>query len=106
MNDLSGLRFLPEPCSGPCFFRTKMNVSKPADTYLDTRGLHMGMAWLEQQPLGRFWSIGPQYALYMPGPWLKPGGNTITFFDLTGDPSDQIKTSKEPIFGATTSTRD
>ena len=106
MSDLSGLRFLPEPCSGPCFFRTQMNVSKPADTYLDTRGLHKGMVWLEQQPVGRFWSVGPQYALYTPGPWLKQGSNTITFFDLIGDSSDQIKTSTEPIFGATTSARD
>ena len=106
MSDLSGLRFLPEPCNGPCFFRTEMNVSKPADTYLNTRGLHKGMVWLEQQPLGRFWSVGPQFALYTPGSWLKQGSNTITFFDLTGDSSDQIKTSTEPIFGATTSTRD
>jgi beta-galactosidase len=106
MDDLSHLRFLPEPCSGPCFFRTQMTVRKPADTYLDTRGLHKGMVWVGQQPLGRFWSVGPQYALYTPGPWLEPGIDTITFFDLLGDPSDRLRTSTEPIFGATTSTRD
>ena len=83
-----------------------MNVSKPAGTYLDTRALHKGTVWLEQQPLGRFWSIGPQYALYPPGSSLKQGRNDVTFFDLDGDSSDQIKTSKEPIFGASTSTRE
>ena len=106
MSDLSELRFLPEPCIGPCFFRTEMNVSKPADTYLDTRGLHKGVIWLEQQPLGRFWSVGPQYALYTPGPWLKQGLNSVTFFDLMGDSSDHINTLTEPIFDATISTRD
>ena len=45
-----------------------MIVNKPADTYLDTRELHKGMVWVGRQPLGRFWSIGPQYALYISGP--------------------------------------
>ena len=105
MDDLSKLRFLPEPCSGPCFFRARMNVSRPADTYLDTRGLHKGMLWIGDRALGRFWSIGPQFALYTPGPWLKPGANSVTFFDLQGDASDQVKSVKEPIFGDTVSTR-
>ena len=103
MDDLSHLRFLPEPCSGPCFFQAQMTVKEPADTYLDTRGLHKGMAWIGRQPLGRFWSIGPQYALYTPGPWLQPGSDTITFFDLTADPSDHLVTTTEPLFGTTSS---
>ena len=106
MNDLSMVRFLPERCEGPCFFRAQMQVKKPADTYIDTRGLHKGMMWLGMQPLGRFWSIGPQFGLYTPAPWLRMGSNTITFFDLMGDASEHLKTATEPIFGATTSTRD
>jgi len=39
-----------------------------SDTYLDTRGVHKGEVWLNKQPLGRFWSIGPQYTLFTPGP--------------------------------------
>jgi len=106
MDDLAHLRFLPEPCSGPCFFQTQMTVAHPADTYLDTRGLHKGMLWIGQQPLGRFWSVGPQFALFTPGPWLRTGSNPVTFFDLLGDASDNLKTSREPIFGAISSTRD
>jgi beta-galactosidase len=106
MDDLSRLRFVSESCSGPCYFQTQMSVDKPADTYLDTRGLHKGMVWIGQQPLGRFWSIGPQYTLFTPGPWLQPGSNTVTFFDLVGDSSDHLKSITEPIFGATISTRD
>ena len=83
-----------------------MTVKRPADTYLDTRTLHKGMLWLEDRPLGRFWSIGPQFSLYTPGPWLHKGADTITFFDLQGDSSDALTTNTEPIFGAVTSTRD
>jgi beta-galactosidase len=102
MDNLSQFRFLPEPCTGPCFFKAKMSVGKPADTYLDTRFLHKGTVWINEKPLGRFWSIGPQYALYTPGPWLRNGMNVIIFFDLIGDGGDQLKTSREPIFGTAT----
>lgn len=105
MNDLARLRFTSEACVGPCFYRTSMNVNRPADTYLDTHALHKGMVWLGNRPLGRFWSIGPQFALYTPGAWLQKGANAITFFDLQGDSSDALKTTAQPIFGATISTR-
>lgn len=29
------------------------------------------------QNLGRHWSVGPQNALYLPGPWLKSGDNQV-----------------------------
>jgi beta-galactosidase len=106
MDDPSRIRFLSEPCAGPCFFQAQMTVTKQADTYLDTRGLHKGMVWIGPKPLGRFWSIGPQYSLYTPGPWLQPGNNTITFFDLAGDSADRLTTTPEPIFGPTAFTRD
>jgi beta-galactosidase len=106
MDDFSHIRFLPESCSGPCFFQTQMTVSKPTDTYFNTHGLHKGMVWIGKKPLGRFWSIGPQYALYMPGPWLRSGKNTITFFDLEGDSTEHLTTTPEPIFDSAKSAHD
>jgi beta-galactosidase len=83
-----------------------MSVPASADTYLDTRGVHKGVAWINRQPLGRFWSIGPQFALYTPGPWLNKGRNDIVFFDLMGTSEDVLKSVANPIYGATTSLRD
>jgi beta-galactosidase len=105
MDDLSQLRFLPEPCTGPCFYQSTLAVDKPADTYLDTRNLHKGVVWVGATPLGRFWSIGPQFALYTPGCWLQRGPNTITVFDLLGDSTDVLKSTTEPIFSGSDSTR-
>jgi beta-galactosidase len=82
-----------------------MSVPAVADTYLDTRGAQKGVVWINQRPLGRFWSIGPQYALYTPGPWLKKGRNDIIFFDLMGTYGDMLKSVIKPIYGATTSQR-
>jgi beta-galactosidase len=104
-NDLSALQFHAEPCDGPCFYRVDMPVSRLADTYLDTRGAHKGFVWINGTPLGRIWSIGPQYALYTPGPWLHPGHNAVVFFDLSGDAQDRLTSVKNPIFGESISSR-
>ena len=106
MDDLSRVRMLPEPCTGPCFFRTSITVSKPADTYLDTRGLHKGQLWIGNHNLGRFWSVGPQYTLYAPAPWMQFGATPITFFDLQSDGSERLSTLAEPVFGAATNRRE
>lgn len=98
MDDLSRLRFFPEPCEGPCFYRTAMAVTTPADTYIDTRGVHKGEVWVNGRALGRFWSVGPQFALYTPAPWLHPGSNDVVFFDLQGTHTDALKSGTEPVF--------
>jgi beta-galactosidase len=100
------MRFEDAPCSGPCFFQAEMNVKKPSDTFLDARGLHKGEMWVGQHMLGRFWSVGPQYALYTPAEWLSKGNNVVTIFDGLSDGSAVVKTSTEPIFGATMLGRD
>ena len=41
------------------------------DTFLDLRGWEKGTVWVNGHHLGRFWQIGPQQTLYVPGPWLR-----------------------------------
>jgi beta-galactosidase len=43
-----------------------------------------GIAWVNGHNLGRFWSIGPQQTLYVPGCWLRKGGNEIVVLDFFG----------------------
>jgi beta-galactosidase len=94
----STLHFQHGPCTGPCFFRVTMQVPASADTYLDTRQLHKGEVWLNDRPLGRFWSIGPQFTLFTPGSWLRNGENRVVYFDLGSDGHDAIRSVAEPIF--------
>jgi beta-galactosidase len=98
MNDLSLVQFSSKPCTGPCFHRRQLTVSAPADTYLDLSSLHKGEVWVNQQPLGRFWSIGPQHTLFLPGPWLRAGSNEILDFDSLSDPMEYFKSTDKPIF--------
>jgi beta-galactosidase len=98
MDDLGRMQFAAAPCEGPCFYRTQLTVAAPEDTYLDTTTLHKGEVWVNQRALGRFWSVGPQHALYLPAPWLKEGTNEVVFFDLLSDATESLKTSDKPIF--------
>ena len=64
------------------FIAASSRVAKPGDTFLDTRGWGKGAVWVNGHALGRFWDIGPQQTLYVPGAWLRKGRNDVVVFDL------------------------
>jgi beta-galactosidase len=84
MNEINKLHFSDKPCSGPCFYRGRFELSATGDTFLDTTQFTKGQLWLNDRALGRIWNVGPQQALYAPGPWLEKGRNEIVVFDLEG----------------------
>ena len=55
------------------------------------------MVWVNGHAMGRFWEIGPQQTLFMPGCWLKEGENEILVLDLKGPAKASIKGLKKPI---------
>jgi beta-galactosidase len=91
------LPFTDEACSGACFYRTSFDVAKPADTFLDTSGFEKGEVWVNGRPLGRVWNVGPQKALYLPGPWLHAGMNEVVVFDLNGEPGRTMQALDHPV---------
>ena len=56
-----------------------------------------GMVWVNGHAMGRFWEIGPQQTLYMPGCWLKKGKNEIIVLDLKGTLQRVVRGLKKPI---------
>ncbi len=78
-----------------------LRVAGNPDTFLNTHGLDKGVAFLNGQPLGRFWSIGPQFTLYTPGPWLHAGLNEIVIFDLQGTAKERLTTADRADYGPT-----
>ena len=86
MSNPEKLPFSAEACTGPCFYRGTLDVDAPGDTFLDTSAFMKGFVWVNGHALGRIWAIGPQKALYLPGPWLKKGANEVIVFDLEGAP--------------------
>ena len=66
----------------PGFYRGRFSLQQAGDTFLDLRGWGKGYVWVNGRLLGRYWSIGPQQTLFLPGAWLKAGDNTVTVLDL------------------------
>jgi beta-galactosidase len=52
------------------------------DTFLDMRGWGKGYVWVNGRILGRYWRIGPQQTLFLPGTWLRKGENDVIVLDL------------------------
>lgn len=86
-----------EPIDGPAYYKATFNLEKTGDTFFDMSTWGKGMVWVNGYALGRFWEIGPQQTLYMPGCWLKEGENEIIVLDLKGPSETSIPGLKEPI---------
>ena len=39
------------------------------------------MIFVNNKNLGRYWAIGPQKGLFVPGPWLNFGQNELLIFE-------------------------
>jgi beta-galactosidase len=72
-------------------------LEQAGDTFLDLRNWGKGFVWVNGHNLGRFWNIGPQQTMYLPGPWLRKGENEVLILDLLGPESTRIAGLEQPI---------
>ncbi len=66
-------------------YNGSFSLSKTGDTFLDMRKWGKGIVFVNGHNLGRYWNVGPQQTLYLPGCWLNRGTNTITVFEEIND---------------------
>lgn len=81
----------------PAFFRGEFTAKSPADTHLDLRGWGKGYVWVNGRLLGRFWEIGPQQTLYLPGCWMSKGKNEVVVLDLINPGHRTLEGVVEPV---------
>ncbi|XP_058489724.1 beta-galactosidase-1-like protein 2 [Solea solea] len=85
--------------SVPGFFQTKFYVNSfPKDTFIKLPGWTKGVIFINGKNLGRYWSIGPQQTLYVPGPWLHKGDNQVTVFEEQ-ETDGKIQFTSTPDYG-------
>ena len=66
------------------YYRGYFTLSKVGDTFLNMEAFGKGQVYVNGHTLGRFWHIGPQQTLYLPGCWLKKGKNEVIVLDVVG----------------------
>ncbi|KAM4545628.1 beta-galactosidase-1-like protein 2 [Odontesthes bonariensis] len=73
---------LPESPSFPGFLMGRLFAyGYPSDTFVKLPGYEKGVVFINGLNLGRYWSIGPQQTLYLPGPFLNSGINQVIVFE-------------------------
>ena len=65
----------------PAIFKGEFKATPGVDTFVYMKGLHKGNVWINGFNLGRYWEIGPQETLYVPGELLREN-NTIHVLEL------------------------
>ncbi|MDH6311366.1 beta-galactosidase [Parabacteroides sp. PFB2-10] len=81
----------------PAYYKGTFTLDKVGDTFIDMRNWSKGMVWINGYAIGRYWEIGPQQTLYMPGCWLKKGENEIIIFDLASPTKATVAGLRQPI---------
>ena len=66
------------------YYRGSFNLKKVGDTFLNMEQFGKGQVYVNGYAVGRFWNIGPQQTLYVPGCWLKKGQNEVIVLDVVG----------------------
>ena len=94
----------------PAFYTGEFDAVPGKDTFLNMRGWNKGFVMINGFNIGRYWSIGPQEALYVPGELLKEK-NIVTVFEIHTPKSDRtllfddkpsLDTVKRPVFDTVT----
>ncbi len=100
LEDISGLKYEDvSSMADPSFYRGKLQVDEPADTFLNMSGWTKGVVFLNGFNLGRYWNKGPQQTLYVPAPLLRQGDNEIVVFELHGVREATVRFDDSPILG-------
>ncbi|GGH73542.1 beta-galactosidase [Pullulanibacillus pueri] len=84
---------------GPGFFKGTFNIDDIGDTFLELEGWTKGVAFINGFNLGRYWEIGPQKTLYVPGPLLKKGENDLVIFELHGTEEPVVRFRDSAVLG-------
>lgn len=95
--DFVSSRHFSTQAAGEGYYKGTFRVKKVGDTFLDLSSWGKGLVWVNGHCLGRFWQIGPQQTLYLPGCWLKKGDNEVIVMDIVGPREARMSGLSTPI---------
>jgi hypothetical protein len=72
----------------PIWIRLHFQIPDGRPWNLHLEAIGNGFIYLNGQPLGRYWQVGPQKDFYMPECWLNPGSNADNVVTLFLRPTD------------------
>lgn len=88
-NSTSGVTELPTFYSGTFTLGNNYTDAAQLDTFITIPNGVKGVVWVNGFNLGRYWIVGPQQSLYLPGNVLKAGEQTNEIVVLELEPGNQ-----------------
>ena len=82
----------------PLFMRGHFKAQSQKDCFVHLDGFKKGCVYINGFNIGRYWEIGPQRALYIPGVLLKDE-NEIIILELEGCEKAEVEINAEPDLG-------
>ncbi|MCP2264258.1 beta-galactosidase [Promicromonospora thailandica] len=86
---------------GAGLYRGTFDTAGGTDHFLRLDGWTKGLAWVNGELLGRYWSLGPTHTLYVPGPLLRDAGNELVLLELHGTGATRASFVAGPDLGVT-----
>jgi len=82
----------------PIVYEGTFVLNEVGDTFIDMSNWGKGIIFINGNNIGRYWKIGPQQTLFIPGVWLKKGENKISVFEQINDVfQTDVRTVKSPV---------
>ena len=82
----------------PVLYSGTFKLDTVGDTFLDMEKWGKGIVFVNGINLGRYWKVGPQQTLYLPGCFLKKGENKIVIFEqLNDEKKSELTGVTEPV---------
>jgi beta-galactosidase len=85
--------------AGPSLSFGTYEADGPEDRYLRLDGWTKGNAYVNGFNVGRYWSRGPQRTLFVPGPLIRQGSNTLAILELQGSTTKDVRFVAGPDLG-------
>ncbi|HYG18859.1 MAG TPA: beta-galactosidase family protein [Ohtaekwangia sp.] len=95
--DLSKTKTNSQP-GMPALYYGEFETTQNGDVFLEMASWGKGIVFVNGHNLGRYWNVGPQQTLYLPGCFLRKEKNEIVIFEQQNDTiHDVVTTKKEPV---------
>lgn len=100
LNNLDKLDWSRAAAEYPVFFKGTFSARDDADCFVRFDGFTRGYVFVNGFNLGRYWSKGPQRALYLPAPLLKADApNEIVVLELEHASASSVTITDRPDLG-------
>lgn len=83
--------------SCPAYLKGTFKANSKADCFIHMKNFTKGYVFVNGINLGRYWNVGPQRTLYLPGVWLKEN-NEIVIFEQEGYKEPSVEIIDKNIF--------